>query len=909
MFDEPERELPLRARAAPDAPIRRESLVVGAADHPAEAEADRVADQVLARLRTAVLAGPSAGLGHAGYEGGSRRIVRSALAGMPPAPSSLAPSSLAPSSPASSSPASRVGRSVAAQPIGREGGATDADLGQRIRRAQRAGSPMPDHVRSTMERGFGSDLSTVRFHTGNTVDALNDGVGAKAFTVGSDVFFKGGIPDVETSGGSRLIAHEIAHTFQQGGVQRQVVRRRDERKKTPIDVNALLQAHFAKRGDELRKYLGGQFGEKGMGRLRSDEAQAWRQGLKDKGRAQGRADVDTTLDNYVPDDDGNRELLDTEKAYYRISAKKSVYSKAKQSVNTAVSSAVDDVYQQVWGAGLPDAKRAAADHHRITPGDDSGALAAGKEKIDELFQAAKNQGRAAKQVALNKDGADASTPGVAAAAGRMSQTKLETEAATQVQQDKVGEKAVTKTIEADSVEAGMGVLGKLLDNVCGSSGDQVSLAVEFKVPMEGYYLQFTLSGKAARGIDGAMTAGVPVFGHPRRLEVMGEFVFRVGTGIPEVVDVGGDIRLFARGGANDTALCTKALSYGAYRRLGAISKVMANWWAGRSKGLDQTAEGKAFRAESWAAMIEEQVFKKRTDKKSGGGFVDVGGGVSTSTKVGKEDGLIGGFEFGGGISAFHRYDEASLAKSLGPDFGAVVADKLAAERRRENVKGSYGASYSFNGGATFNLGSAVASVLPSVAVAGSISGSLDNPASFGVEITGTLGYSGSSTSIVEQWAVGFAGAVADYLKALPKIVKFPDRKDFGLFSEMIASSTQMLDATLSNAVTTGLAESSKVGEGLAAKAAGPLSSSSLQVALIGGCDGGDPAKPIFRVEIRSGRKLEISVPMPDVGGVKITAEKTSRLFALGVDGGKLDMELLGIRARGKTNMRGTKSRM
>ena len=65
-----------------------------------------------------------------------------------------------------------------------------------------------------------SDLGRVRLHTGTEPAALNDTLGARAFTVGQDVFLRDGMPDTGSTAGQHLIAHEVAHTVQQSGVRR-----------------------------------------------------------------------------------------------------------------------------------------------------------------------------------------------------------------------------------------------------------------------------------------------------------------------------------------------------------------------------------------------------------------------------------------------------------------------------------------------------------------------------------------------------------------------------------------------------------------------------------------------------------------------------------------------------------------
>ncbi|MCB0968881.1 MAG: DUF4157 domain-containing protein [Ilumatobacter sp.] len=107
-------------------------------------------------------------------------------------------------------PAGRVARSTSDVEIGAEGGAVSGDLQRSIQSS--SGSAMGDGLRSTMERGFGRDLSNVRVHTDS--DAAGR-IAARAFTHGSDIHFAPGQFQPDTSGGRRLIAHELAHVVQQ----------------------------------------------------------------------------------------------------------------------------------------------------------------------------------------------------------------------------------------------------------------------------------------------------------------------------------------------------------------------------------------------------------------------------------------------------------------------------------------------------------------------------------------------------------------------------------------------------------------------------------------------------------------------------------------------------------------------
>lgn len=116
---------------------------------------------------------------------------------------------------------SRVQRSAT---VGLAGGDVDADTERAITSQRGGGKPLPGPARHSMESAFGADFSGIRVHEGSTSTDLNDRIQAKAFTVGGDVFFRDGMPDVESSQGQHLLAHELAHTVQQGAARRSIQR-------------------------------------------------------------------------------------------------------------------------------------------------------------------------------------------------------------------------------------------------------------------------------------------------------------------------------------------------------------------------------------------------------------------------------------------------------------------------------------------------------------------------------------------------------------------------------------------------------------------------------------------------------------------------------------------------------------
>ncbi|MBK9121816.1 MAG: DUF4157 domain-containing protein [Chloroflexi bacterium] len=93
--------------------------------------------------------------------------------------------------------------------------------------ARSGGSSIDDSTRGKMEGAFGADFSGVRVHTGSQSDALNRSIGARAFTTGSDIFFKSGEYNPGSSDGQRLLAHELTHTVHQGAVRTKREEKRD----------------------------------------------------------------------------------------------------------------------------------------------------------------------------------------------------------------------------------------------------------------------------------------------------------------------------------------------------------------------------------------------------------------------------------------------------------------------------------------------------------------------------------------------------------------------------------------------------------------------------------------------------------------------------------------------------------
>ncbi|HXT63364.1 MAG TPA: DUF4157 domain-containing protein [Pyrinomonadaceae bacterium] len=82
------------------------------------------------------------------------------------------------------------------------------------------GRPLDTPTRSFMESRFGHDFGSVRIHNDSAAAESARAVNAKAYTVGNDIVFDHGNYNPGTQTGDHLLAHELAHTVQQGGVHR-----------------------------------------------------------------------------------------------------------------------------------------------------------------------------------------------------------------------------------------------------------------------------------------------------------------------------------------------------------------------------------------------------------------------------------------------------------------------------------------------------------------------------------------------------------------------------------------------------------------------------------------------------------------------------------------------------------------
>jgi hypothetical protein len=189
------RRLALPARLQP-------KLAVGHIDDPLEHEADRVAAQVMSipDTRPAVSSAPAT-------------TVRRACAQCAAEEKDATVRRQVPASVSPAASASPVAEGAAPPLVHRVVGSS--------------GRPLDAATRRFMEPRFGRSFARVQVHDGSEAAASARSIGARAYTVGDHIVFNAGEFAPGTTGGRRLLAHELAHTAQQSGThaRRDIVRR------------------------------------------------------------------------------------------------------------------------------------------------------------------------------------------------------------------------------------------------------------------------------------------------------------------------------------------------------------------------------------------------------------------------------------------------------------------------------------------------------------------------------------------------------------------------------------------------------------------------------------------------------------------------------------------------------------
>jgi Domain of unknown function (DUF4157) len=183
----------------PSAQGRGQPMEMSQPGDASEQEADRVAEQIAAPMPAGAAPPVQIGIGEPRTKGALMRKCTSC--------------SEEEKGQAQSADGKRLQRSAEAG-----GGVPQAGAPPIVDRALRSGgAPIQPSIRTDLKGRFGQDLGDVRVHTGGDATASARAVGAKAYTVGTDIVLRDPHVDAATPEGRKLLAHELTHVVQQRG--------------------------------------------------------------------------------------------------------------------------------------------------------------------------------------------------------------------------------------------------------------------------------------------------------------------------------------------------------------------------------------------------------------------------------------------------------------------------------------------------------------------------------------------------------------------------------------------------------------------------------------------------------------------------------------------------------------------
>jgi hypothetical protein len=125
------------------------------------------------------------------------------------------PAATEPAVPAAPVPLAGLARAVESATSEVMGGeAVPGGVEEAIRRRSGGGHALPRRTAQELGASLGTDLSGVRVHADGEADTIARSVQAKAFTLGTDVYFSKGTYSPDSREGRSLLAHELTHVRQ-----------------------------------------------------------------------------------------------------------------------------------------------------------------------------------------------------------------------------------------------------------------------------------------------------------------------------------------------------------------------------------------------------------------------------------------------------------------------------------------------------------------------------------------------------------------------------------------------------------------------------------------------------------------------------------------------------------------------
>jgi len=101
------------------------------------------------------------------------------------------------------------------KPVTDQQGNLRDDISSSIHQSRGSGSTLTKELQVEMSQRLGRDFQDVRLHTDGNADKLSRTINARAFTIGTDIYFKNGVYAPGTQKGRETLIHELTHVVQQ----------------------------------------------------------------------------------------------------------------------------------------------------------------------------------------------------------------------------------------------------------------------------------------------------------------------------------------------------------------------------------------------------------------------------------------------------------------------------------------------------------------------------------------------------------------------------------------------------------------------------------------------------------------------------------------------------------------------
>jgi len=373
----------------------------------------------------------------------------------------------------------------------------------------------------------------------------------------------------------------------------------------------------------------------GVGRRafsRSKELNAFRQKMKDAAREQASTDIT----NYIDSSSSNHNFTGISKTFYSLMANREAYTTSKTSVDSIMKSksrevinnliTEDSVLNQLEQAALSSSStNQLKDRETRKKKALSGAQAKATDLLERFRDPAIN---AARTIVKGDKAQEGSRPDTEQTNAMLSNVKQ------QVTSDKIGEKALVKVVEAESVNSGLKKIAPIIEHIVPDEGDSAELSFELKIPVaHGAFVKIGLGAEAENDGD--------------QFKIGANISIGAGIGF-SIAELSVSLGMFIEAQGSSITSALNLLSYGMYRNTNAGIPTIAQqlWGMGNKSGRSSQDE-----AEIWASTIEENELSNDDN------YVDVGQSLTGAASV--ETGIYKGeFELAG--SRYTKYNKQNI---------------------------------------------------------------------------------------------------------------------------------------------------------------------------------------------------------------------------------------------------------